>query len=62
MQSRYVIISGVVFGVVALLQLVRAMCEWPVQIGNFNMPVWSSWLAALVAGSLCVWAFYSSRK
>jgi hypothetical protein len=62
MLSRYVIVSGVVFGVVALLQLARAMYEWPVQIDNFNLPMWASWIAVLVAGSLCVWAFCSVRK
>jgi high-affinity Fe2+/Pb2+ permease len=62
MLSRYVIISGVVFGVIAAVQLMRALYQWPVQIGGFDMPVWASWIAVLVAGSLCVWAFGSNRK
>ena len=62
MLSRYAIVSGVVFGVIALMQLVRAMNQWPVQVGSFNVPVWASWIAALVAGSLCLWAFGSNRK
>jgi hypothetical protein len=62
MLSRYVIVSGIVFGIVALLQLARAMYEWPVQIAEFNLPVWASWIAVVVAGGLSVWAFCSSRK
>ena len=62
MLNRYAIVSGTVFGVIALMQLVRAMNQWPVQIENFNVPVWASWIAALVAGSLCLWAFGSNRK
>ena len=62
MLSRYEIVSGVIFGVIALAQLVRAVNQWPVQIGSFNVPVLASWIAALVAGSICVWAFGSNRK
>lgn len=62
MSNKYIIVSGVVFGIVALLQLARAMYGWPVQIAEFNLPIWASWVAVFVAGSLCVWAFYSSRK
>lgn len=62
MLSRYTIVSGVVFGIIALVQLVRAVNQWPVQIGSFNVPVWVSWIAALVASSLCLWAFGSDYK
>ena len=61
MSSKYVVVSGVVFGLVALAQVVRALNQVPVHLGSFEVPVWASWVAAVVAGSLCVWAF-SSRK
>lgn len=56
---RYKIVSGVIFGIVAIGQAARALLELPVQIDTFAVPVWASWVAALVAGSLCVWAFRS---
>ena len=62
MPSRYKVVSGVVFGVVAALQFVRAYSQWPVSIGNFDMPVWASWVATVVASSLCVWAFRSNSQ
>ena len=62
MQNRYALISGIVFGVVAVLQAVRAFNEWPVQVGPFAVPVWFSWLAFVVAGGLCLWAFKSERR
>lgn len=62
MLSRYLIVSGVVFGIVALLQLARVMYGWPVQIAEFNLPVWASGIAVAVAGGLSVWAFCSVRK
>ena len=59
MKDTYKLVSGIVFGVVAILQLVRAISEWPVQIGPYAIPVAFSWVAFVVAGALCVWAFRS---
>ena len=62
MQGRYALVSGVVFGVVALVQALRLFNRWPVQVGPFAVPVWFSWLALLLAGGLCIWAFRSVRR
>lgn len=57
MFIRYAVVSGAVFGVIAAAQTVRAVRQLPAQVGEFEIPVWLSWLAAAIAGSLCVWAF-----
>jgi len=57
MSIRYTVVSGAVFGVIAAAQAVRAVRQLPVQVGEFEIPVWLSWLAMAIAGSLCVWAF-----
>ena len=62
MRSKYVVVSGVLFGVIAVVQAVRALNQWPVHVGDFDVPVWASWVAMVVAGSLCVWAFRSGHK
>ena len=62
MPDRYVVVSGAIFGVVAVLQAVRALNQWPVLVGTFEIPVWTSWIAMVVAGSLCAWAFRSSGR
>lgn len=62
MLSKYVVVSGVLFGVIAVVQAVRALNQWPVHVGDFDVPVWGSWVAMVVAGSLCVWAFRSGHK
>ncbi len=62
MPSKYVVVSGVLFGLIALVQAVRALNQWPVQVAGFEVPVWVSWVAMVVAGSLCVWAFRSGHK
>jgi uncharacterized membrane protein len=61
MSSRYVVVSGVIFGFMALAQLYRAVMHVPVQIGSVAIPVVASWVAVIVLGSLCTWAF-ASRK
>lgn len=62
MPNKYVVVSGVLFGVLAVVQAVRALNQWPVQVAGFDVPVWVSWVAMIVAGSLCVWAFRSRHK
>lgn len=59
MTSKYVVVSGMLFGALAAAQLVRALLQVPVQAGTFSIPIWASWVAAVVAGSLSFWAFRS---
>jgi hypothetical protein len=61
MTSRYVVVSGVIFGFMALAQLFRAVNQVPAQVGSVEIPVWVSWVAVVLAGSMCTWAF-ASRK
>jgi hypothetical protein len=52
----------VIFGVITLGQLLRAVNQVPVQVGGLEIPVWASWVAVIVAGSMCAWAFASRKK
>ena len=61
-SSGYCAVSGAVFGMIALVQGIRAVMQVPVQIGTTTIPVWVSWVAVVVAGALCVWAFRSSGE
>ena len=60
MSRQYAAVSGTIFGSIALLQAARALMQVPVHVGTFEVPVLASWIAALAAGVLCVWAFRSS--
>jgi hypothetical protein len=62
MTSKYAVVSGAIFGVVAVAHAVRALYEWPVQIGSLDISVWVSWVAMVVTGSLCAWAIRSGHK
>ncbi|HLF55675.1 MAG TPA: hypothetical protein VI942_02400 [Thermoanaerobaculia bacterium] len=63
MHARsYAMTSGVVFALIAVAQTLRAAQALPIQVGPFNIPVWASWIAAAVAGTLSVWAFRTARS
>ena len=62
MSKNYIVVSGLIFGVVAVGQVLRAAMQVSVSVGGFEIPVWASWVAAVVAGSLCAWAFRSQSQ
>lgn len=45
-------ISGALFALVALLQLLRVIFGWSAQIANWQVPIWASIIAVLVTGTL----------
>ena len=59
MSNKYVVVSGAIFGVVAVIQAVRAANQWPLQVGTLEIPVWDSLIAMAASGGLCAWAFRS---
>ena len=56
-MRRYEKVSGVLFALIALAQLTRAVLAWPAQVGSFSIPVWFSMVAFVVFAGLAVWAF-----
>jgi hypothetical protein len=58
MNARaYFAVSGVLFFVVSIAHLVRAAAAWPISIDGWILPLYLSWIAAAVAGSLALAAF-----
>jgi hypothetical protein len=53
----YLVISGIIFGLVAILHLVRLVRKATVQFGSKVIPMWISWGGLVVAAALCAWAF-----
>ncbi len=56
-QQSYLIISAVIFGLVGIMHLVRAINGSVFHIGSFSVPVIVSWIASVVALLLCIWGF-----
>ena len=58
MASRpYLLLSGTIFGFVALMHAVRAILEVQVRLGETVVPMWISWFGGIAAASLCAWAY-----
>jgi len=56
-MRAYLQITGFIFGIVALGHALRLILHWPVQLVGWTVPMWLSWVAFFVAGTLCIWAF-----
>ena len=51
-DNLFHLIAGTIFALVALLQVLRLYMGWSVVIGGWSAPMWLSWIAIVVAGSL----------
>ena len=60
-KDQSLILAAVVFGIIALLQLLRSIFNWSAVIGNFNVPLYFSYIAFVVAGYLS-WHMYKASK
>ena len=61
-DKTYLIVSGVIFGLSTIGQLIRLIFQIPVQVGTLNIPVWPSALGLIVTLSMCIWAFRLASK
>jgi hypothetical protein len=56
-RRAYLLVSAVIFSLVALLHLARIVFRWSVVIGGWNVPTWLSWVGLIVAGALAYFGF-----
>lgn len=61
-QRIYVAVSGLIFDLVFLLQLLRIIFGWRAEIGEFEVPMWISWVSLVVAGYLAVSAYLLLKR
>jgi len=57
MSSYYPVISALIFSVAAIVNLTRALKQWPVQVGPLKVPMCASWIAFPVATLMAIWGF-----
>ncbi len=53
----YLVISGTIFAIVAIIHLLRIVNNWALMLGPWSAPMWVSWLGTLLPTVLCAWAF-----
>ncbi len=52
----YLYVSAALFGVVALIHVVRALAGWTFLVGPMEVPISASWIGFVMTGALAVWA------
>jgi hypothetical protein len=57
--AQFSMLAAVIFGLVGILQIARAVAGLPVTIGRSSIPTWVSWVACVVAFVLA-WLGYSA--
>ena len=57
MSGSYVLISALIFAVVACVHLLRIAKGWPAQVGPHTVPMSLSWIGLVVSALLAVWGF-----
>ena len=60
--KAYLVTSGTLLGLIAILQAGRLISRWPVEVGPWTVPLWASGIAVIVAAGLCIWAFSLTVK
>jgi len=48
-------IAGTIFGVVAIIHLLRIITSVPVLINGWSLPVWVNWMGLVATVFLCIW-------
>ena len=53
--KSYSRVAAIIFAIIAVLQLGRALSGWELTLNGAAIPLWASWLASVVSGALaCV--------
>jgi hypothetical protein len=54
-------VAGTLFGVVAIIHLLRLFTRIDIRIGSWEMPLWLNIVGLLVAAGLCAWLWILSN-
>lgn len=60
--KTYIIVSGIIFGIVAIGHGFRLATELVVKLGEWNIPMIASWGGMLIALTLSAWSIMLLRK
>ena len=61
-EDQLLKVGAVIFGVVGFLHLLRSIFSWELVLGNFNVPLYFSYIAVIVAGYLSWYMYNESKK
>ena len=61
-EKTFVAIAATIFGLVALLHLLRLVMGWSIAIETWAVPMWFSWIGLVVAGALSYFGARLARR
>lgn len=61
MKKPFTIIAVVMFSLIALLQLLRVLLGWEVNVNGVAIPLWVSWIAFVAAAALAAMVWRERR-
>ena len=47
-KDKFICIASYIFLIIGILHIVRLLCGWQVQVGNFMVPMWIYWIEAFI--------------
>ncbi len=59
--KSFALLAAVIFAIVAVLHLIRAIAGWPVSIDMISVPIWVSWVACAITAVLAWVGLAASR-
>jgi len=57
-QQAFFLVTGIIFGLVALLHALRLAFRWQVRLRSQEIPMWLSGVGFVAAAGMCFWAFW----
>jgi hypothetical protein len=61
-EKTFAAIAAAIFGLVALLHLLRLVMGWSIVIEAWTVPMWLSWVGLVVAGALSYFGARFARR
>jgi len=55
-------LAAAIFMLVALVEVTRAVLGWPLSIDGYDIPVWASWIAFVIASGLSFLGFRAAGR
>ena len=61
-HRNYCVVSGVLFSLVALAHLLRIIYGMSIQVEEYDVPMFVSWMGLILPAVLAFWAFRINRE
>jgi hypothetical protein len=60
-KNNLLLTSAIIFGIVSIVHILISINRWYIQVGNYDVPLYFSYIAAAIAGFMS-WAIFKARN